>query len=70
MTLLIFTQARAVARQSALEPGGPAAAEIRWLWDVMLWIGSGTTALVVVLIAGASETTEARALHRAVPFVS
>jgi cytochrome c oxidase subunit 2 len=43
-------QAAAVAPQSALEPGGPGAAEIDRLWDLMLWSGTAVTLLVVVLL--------------------
>jgi cytochrome c oxidase subunit 2 len=46
----LLAQARAVAPQSALDPGGPAAADIRWLWDVMFWLGGATTVLVVALL--------------------
>ena len=46
----ILAQAAAVAPQSALEPGGPGAAEIDWLWDLMLWSGAAVTLLVVVLL--------------------
>jgi cytochrome c oxidase subunit 2 len=45
-----LAQAIAVAPQSALEPGGPAAARIAWLWDLMLWSGTAITLLVVVLL--------------------
>jgi cytochrome c oxidase subunit II len=48
--LPLFAQAIAVAPQSALEPGGPAAAKIVWLWDLMLWSGSAVTLLVIVLL--------------------
>ena len=50
-TALALAQARAVAPQSALDPGGPAAAEIDWLWDMMLWMGTATTLLVIAVLA-------------------
>jgi cytochrome c oxidase subunit 2 len=46
----ILPQAAAVAPQSALEPAGPGAAEIDWLWDLMLWSGTAVTLLVIVLL--------------------
>jgi cytochrome c oxidase subunit 2 len=46
----IFAQAIAVGPQSALEPGGPAAARIAWLWDIMFWSGTAITVLVIVLL--------------------
>ena len=45
----LLAQPIAVAPQSALEPGGPAAARIGELWDLMLWLG---TAVTVVVLAG------------------
>ena len=47
---VVIAQPSAVAPQSALEPGGPGAAEIGVLWDVMLVAGSAVTVLVVVLL--------------------
>lgn len=46
---LALLQPIAVAPQSALEPAGPAAARIGELWDLMLWLG---TAVTVVVLAG------------------
>ena len=46
----VLPQAAAVAPQSALEPGGPGAAEIDWLWDLMLWSGTAVTLLVTALL--------------------
>jgi cytochrome c oxidase subunit 2 len=46
----LFLQPRAVAPQSALEPAGAGAAEIGWLWNLMLWLGTATTILVIVLL--------------------
>jgi cytochrome c oxidase subunit 2 len=43
-------QAAAVAPQSALEPAGPGAADIASLWDLMFWLGSAVTVLVVALL--------------------
>lgn len=52
MTALgIFAQARAVAPQSALDPAGPAAAKIDWLWNLMLWSGTAITLGVVIALA-------------------
>jgi cytochrome c oxidase subunit II len=48
--LAVLPQAVAVAPQSALEPGGPGAERIDWLWDLMLWSGTAVTLLVVVLL--------------------
>ena len=48
--LAVLLQAAAVAPQSALEPSGPAAAKIDWLWDLMLWSGTAVTLLVVALL--------------------
>jgi cytochrome c oxidase subunit 2 len=48
--LPVLAQAAAVAPQSALQPGGPGAAEIDWLWDLMLWSGTAVTLLVVGLL--------------------
>ena len=45
----LLAQPIAVAPQSALEPGGPAAARIGELWNLMLWLG---TAVTVVVLAG------------------
>ena len=45
----LLAQPIAVAPQSALEPGGPAAARIGDLWNLMLWLGSAVT---VVVLAG------------------
>jgi cytochrome c oxidase subunit II len=50
LTPLALAQPRAVAPQSALEPAGPAAAEIGRLWDVMLVVGTAVSMLVVVLL--------------------
>ena len=46
-----LAQAVAVAPQSALEPAGPAAAEIARLWNVMLIVGTLVTLLVAALLA-------------------
>ncbi|HET6836774.1 MAG TPA: cytochrome c oxidase subunit II [Gemmatimonadales bacterium] len=51
MPLAFLPQAAAVAPQSALEPGGPGAAKIDWLWDLMLWSGTVVTLLVIALLA-------------------
>ena len=51
MSAPLLAQARAVAPQSALDPAGPAAAEIDRLWDMMLWMGTATTVLVIVVLA-------------------
>jgi cytochrome c oxidase subunit 2 len=45
----MLAQPIAVAPQSALEPGGPAAKRIGDLWNLMLWLGSAVT---VVVLAG------------------
>jgi cytochrome c oxidase subunit II len=47
---MLLVQAVAVAPQSALDPAGPGAAKIDWLWDLMLWSGTAITALVVTLL--------------------
>ena len=49
----VFAQAIAVAPQSALETGGPAAASIGELWNLMLWLGGAVTALVLAGLAWA-----------------
>ena len=46
-----WAQPRAVAEQSALSPGGPAAAEIERLWEIMLWTSTGVTVIVLAAIA-------------------
>ena len=46
-----YAQPRAVAEQSALSPGGPAAAEIERLWEIMLWTSVGVTLVVLAAIA-------------------
>ena len=46
-----YAQPRAVAEQSALSPGGPAAAEIERLWEIMLWTSTGVTVIVLAAIA-------------------
>lgn len=46
----LLAQPVAVAPQSALDPGGPAAAEIGWLWNLMLVTGTAVTVLVVALL--------------------
>ena len=46
----VYAQPVAVAPQSALTTGGPAAAEIGSLWNVMLVIGTATTVLVIALL--------------------
>lgn len=43
-------QAAAVAPQSALEPAGPGAGEIAWLWNLMLALGSAITIAVIALL--------------------
>ena len=54
MTLArVLAQPVAVAPQSALETGGPAAAEIGALWNLMLAIGTFTTVVVIVTLAWA-----------------
>lgn len=50
MVHALLLQPRAVAPQSALETGGRGAAEIGWLWNLMLVIGTVTTVLVVALL--------------------
>ena len=49
----VFAQAIAVAPQSALETGGPAAASIGELWNLMLWLGTAVTVLVLAGLAWA-----------------
>ncbi|MDQ2670213.1 MAG: cytochrome c oxidase subunit II [Gemmatimonadota bacterium] len=49
-TIVLATQAAAVAPQSALEPSGPAAAEIARLWDIMAWLGGGISVVVIALL--------------------
>ena len=46
----LVAQARAVAPQSALDPGGPAAEEIGRLWDFMLVSGTVVTALTLAVL--------------------
>ena len=48
---LTLAQPTAVAPQSALEPAGRGAAEIGWLWDLMLVSGSIITVAVFVVLA-------------------
>jgi cytochrome c oxidase subunit II len=50
LALLALAQARAVAPQSALHPGGPAAARIGDLWDMMLVTGTIVTAITFALL--------------------
>lgn len=45
---LLLAQPVAVAPQSALRPAGEGAAEIGWLWNLMLWLG---TAITIVVLA-------------------
>ncbi len=49
-TAALYAQPRAVAEQSALSPGGPAAAEIERLWEIMLWTSTGVTVVVLAAI--------------------
>ena len=49
----VFAQAIAVAPQSTLETGGPAAASIGALWNLMLWLGTAVTVLVLAGLAWA-----------------
>ena len=46
-----YAQPRAVAEQSALSPGGPGAAEIERLWEIMLWTSTAVTVVVLAAIA-------------------
>jgi cytochrome c oxidase subunit 2 len=39
--------------QSALDPAGPQAARIEWLWSVMLWVTTATTVIVLAFVAWA-----------------
>jgi cytochrome c oxidase subunit 2 len=48
--LSLLLQAAAVPPQTALEPGGPGAAKINWLGDLMLWSGTAVTLLVIALL--------------------
>jgi cytochrome c oxidase subunit 2 len=48
---IAFAQAVAVGEQSALRTGGPGAAEIGSLWNLMLVIGTAVTLLVVATLA-------------------
>lgn len=52
MTALALAQI-AIGRQSALEPGGPAARDIGTLWNVMLVVGVVVTVLVFAVFAWA-----------------
>ena len=47
----VLAQARAVAPQSALHPGGPDAARIGDLWDMMLVTGTAVTVVTLALLA-------------------
>jgi cytochrome c oxidase subunit 2 len=47
----LLLQPIASAPQSALEPGGPAAARIGELWNLMLWIGTVVTLLTFAALA-------------------
>src|SRR5688500_11041146 len=47
---LTLAQPVAVAPQSALAPAGPGAAEIGWLWDLMLVSGTVITLAVFVVL--------------------
>ena len=47
---LLLAQARAVAPQSALDTGGPAAARIGDLWNLMLVFGTAVTAATLALL--------------------
>lgn len=46
----MFLQPVAVAPQTSLEAGGPAAAEIGTLWNIMLGLGTLTTLIVVAVL--------------------
>lgn len=51
--LAALAQPIAVAPQSALETGGPAAAQIGDLWNLMLWLGTAVTVVVLAALAWA-----------------
>jgi cytochrome c oxidase subunit 2 len=50
VSVVVLAQARAVAPQSALRPGGPEAERIDALWDVMLVIGVAVTVVTLALL--------------------
>ncbi len=41
------------SNQSAMDPAGPAAAEIAWLWWIMFWVFTAVFVLVMLLLLGA-----------------